>query len=284
MKLIKIRQTLEMIKFSHSIFALPFALSSLFLASNGHPSVKIILLVILAMVFARSSAMGFNRWLDADLDAKNPRTATRHIPAGILDKKFVIFFVMANSLLFVTVTYFINHLTFVLSPLALFIIFLYSTTKRWTHFTQIFLGLSLGIAPPAAWIAFTGTVSIVPLLMGLAVLCWVSGFDLIYAIQDYEFDKQNNVKSMVALLGIPKSLYTARFLHFLALVFFGIMGFLGALEVSYFITLGLMGCLLIIEHRLVTPRDLSKINAAFFNVNGMIGILYFLGCLVDLYF
>ncbi|EKD42254.1 MAG: hypothetical protein ACD_73C00243G0002 [uncultured bacterium] len=279
----KIKHTLEMIKFSHSIFALPFALASLFWATRGHPKPQIVVLVILAMVFARSAAMAFNRLVDKDLDAINPRTKERHLPANILSMRFVIFFTLISVAAFFIVCYFINDLSFKLSPLALGIIFFYSLTKRFTHLTQIALGLALGISPIAAWIAATGSFNAIPLLLGLAVLCWVAGFDIIYAIQDYDFDRQKKVGSLVVALGITKALYLARFLHILTIVLLVVAGVFYSAGFIYYITLLLVGLLFIYEHKLVTPQNLTKINAAFFMVNGFIGIIFFIGILLDLY-
>lgn len=288
----KIQHIFELVKFSHSIFALPFALSSLLLATHGRPSWKLVGFIILAMVFARNTAMAFNRLVDAKLDAKNPRTTSRHLPKKILSHQFVLIFIIINAILFIGTTYFFNQLTFALSPLVLLMICFYSLTKRWTHYTHIFLGITLGISPIAAWIAATGSLDLVPLLLGGAVLFWVAGFDLIYATQDYEHDKNNQIKSMVVLLGIPRALVLSRLFHCLSLIFLVSIGLtpqrgpfgVGPIGLIYFGTLTFIALAFIYEHSLVKPNDLSKVNAAFFNVNGVIGLVYFLGVLGEMRF
>ena len=271
-----------MIKFSHSIFALPFALSSLFLASLGFPGWKFLGLTILCMVFARNTAMSFNRLVDSKMDAQNPRTATRHIPQGLISKKFAITFIVLNAAAFIFTSFFFNLLTFYLSPLALFIICFYSLTKKWFHSTQIFLGIALGVSPLAVWVAVTGGLAPTPFLLALGVLFWVAGFDLIYATQDYDFDKKNNVKSLVAKWGISKSLFVAKLFHILSLIFFSGLFFTENFGMIYAFTLFLIAASLVYEHSLVKPDDLSKVNVAFFTMNGFVGILFFAGVVADL--
>ncbi len=279
----KIKHVLELVKFSHSVFALPFALASALLANFGYPPIKTVLLIIMAMVTARNTAMAFNRLIDADIDAKNPRTASRHIPSGLLSKQFVILFILANILLFILSSYWLNRMSFLLSPIALIIICFYSITKRFTDLTQIFLGLALGIAPIAAAIAVTGQIKAFACLMGSGVLFWVAGFDILYSTQDVEFDKKSKLKSLVVRLGVPRALQAARFFHLIAFLFFAFTGFYLGLSWIYFSTVILMGAALFYEHTLVSQDDLSKINAAFFNVNGFIGILYLAGTLLEIY-
>lgn len=277
-----------MIKFSHSIFALPFALSALLLAVKGFPSATLTILIILAMIFARNTAMAFNRLVDADIDAKNPRTSNRQLPRKILSSRFVSLFIVINAIFFITTTYFLNTLAFALAPLVLIILCFYSYTKRFTHYTQIFLGLSLGIAPVGAWIAATGKIELEPLILGLGVFFWVAGFDLIYATQDSEFDKKEGLKSMVVKLGISRSLWLARYFHGMSVILFFALGWLSHLGSLYQIAIGIIGVLMIYEHQLVTPKKLSHINAAFFTVNGIISFLFFIGVLgqtiADFYF
>ncbi|MBI4410980.1 MAG: UbiA family prenyltransferase [Deltaproteobacteria bacterium] len=277
---IKLIYTLEMIRFSHSIFALPFALAALVFAADGLPPLKTVGLIILAMITARNTAMAFNRFADAKIDAKNPRTANRHIPRGSLSRGFVLGFAIINGALFIWIAGLFNPLAFKLSPVALAIIYFYSYTKRFTHFTQLFLGLSLAIAPIGAWIALRGTVELFPILLGLAVMFWVAGFDIFYATQDYHFDKSEGLKSLVVRLGIANALITAKFFHILSMTFFLTIGIVYHLNLFYLTTVMLMGTFLAFEHHLVRPNDLSKVNTAFFTLNGMVGILYLAGTIV----
>ena len=214
---------LRLIRFSHTIFALPFALAALVVSANGRPSLKIVLLVLGCMITARTAAMLFNRFVDWEIDQRNPRTRSRHLLAT---KNVIFICLIFSSALFVFFAANINRLTFVLSPIALGIIFFYSVTKHFTDATHFFLGLALGIAPVAAWIAQTGRVELPPLVLALGVVCWVSGFDLIYATQDYDFDRQEGLHSLVVRLGVGASLRLAQLLHFLmllTLIAFGIM-------------------------------------------------------------
>lgn len=280
----KIILILGMIKFSHSIFALPFALISLFVATNGHPSVRSLLLIVFCMVTARSAAMTFNRIVDAKMDALNPRTQTRAIPSGQLSLKFCVYFCLTNCLLFLMAAYSINPLTFALSPLALVIVLGYSLTKRFTHLTQLFLGLALGIAPIATWIAATGKLSLFPILLGIGVLFWVAGFDLIYSCQDYDFDRTHNLKNLATKLGIRNSLHLSKAFHILAVLFFSVAGFSIELGAWYFVGVILVSAFLVYEHSLVSDTDLSKIDMAFFTLNGYVAVSFFLATLIDIYF
>lgn len=280
----KIWYTFELVKFSHSLFALPFALASLLFATHGHPSLRLIGLVILAMVTARNAAMAFNRLVDADIDAKNPRTVSRHLPQQLLSRKYVLIFITINSILFICISSLFNSLSLILSPIALLIVFTYSLTKRVTHATQIFLGFSLGIAPIAAWIAVTGHLAFPPMLMGLGVLFWVAGFDILYATQDYEFDKKAGLKSLVVALGINKAFITARIFHALSVISLSTFGVVFEANWIYQTTVALIAFLLVIEHGLIGPKNLSRINAAFFTMNGLIGIVYLLGSALSLVF
>lgn len=280
----KIKHIFELVKFSHSIFALPFALSALFYAEHGFPTLKKLFLIVICMVTARNTAMAFNRLVDAKSDAENPRTAIRHIPQGLLSKNTVTLFIIVNALIFMFTASFFNQLTLFLAPVALLIICGYSYTKRFTHGAQIFLGLSLGIAPASVWIAVTGTLTFFPILMGLGVLFWVAGFDILYATQDYEFDKSKNLKSLVVLCGIPRALILSRIFHLLSILFFTLTGLYGSLSSIYFTAVFLIACGLFYEHSLVKKDDLSRINIAFFTINGLIGMIYFIGSLLDIFF
>ena len=279
----KIKHCFEMVKFSHSVFALPFALASLLFASQGFPPLRTFILIVLAMVFARNTAMAFNRLIDANLDAQNPRTAVRHIPKGLLSKEFVLIFIVINALLFIATASFFNPLTLWLSPVALFILCFYSLTKRWTHFTQLFLGLSLGIAPIGAWIAVKGTLEAFPLILGVAVMFWVAGFDLIYATQDYDFDREKGLKSLVVRLGIHRALWLSRLLHLLTVILLAALGIIYHLGLPYVATVLVITVFLAYEQSLVRANDLSRVNAAFFNINGIIGIIFLAGMILELF-
>lgn len=273
----KIKQTLQLIRFSHTLFALPFALASMLIASNGLPELKTFLLIVACMVFARTSAMAFNRYIDADIDAQNPRTASRHIPARILSRSYVLGLASVSGAIFICLTYFLNHLAFVLSPVALAIIWFYSITKRWTHWTQLFLGFALGISPIAAWIAVTGDIALPPLLLGVAVAFWVAGFDIFYATQDHEFDKAVGLRSLVVKFGIHGALRCARVFHLITVVcLFGLAFFIPNYG-FYVLGCAIVVILLAYEHSLVKPDDLSRVDQAFFMMNGWIGIIYFAG-------
>ncbi len=279
----KLKLTLGMIKFQHSIFALPFALAMVFYATAGRPPIKSLVLIVLCMITARNAAMSFNRIVDRRFDAENPRTQNREIPSGKLSLKFSVGFCILNSLLFIILSLFFNSLTFILSPFALIIILGYSLTKRFTHLTQFFLGLSLGIAPLAAWIALTGGLTLFPVCIGMSVLCWVAGFDFIYSTLDYEYDKSKNLKNIVVKLGIANALRLSRLLHLLAIGTFVLAGFIATLPLLYFIGIALMTGLLIYEHTLVKPNDLSRVNAAFFTLNGYVSLIFFFTALAVVY-
>jgi len=270
-----LRVTLEMIKWEHSIFVLPFALCGAMLAAGGLPSAHALTWIIVAMVSARSSAMAFNRLADASLDAANPRTRTRALPTGTLSPTFVATFVIASCAVFILAASQLNRLSFALSPVALAVLLLYSYTKRFTRWSHLVLGFAMGIAPSAAWIAVRGSLDPRILLLTAAVTFWGGGFDVLYACQDYEFDRQSGLHSIPRYFGIPKSLWIARGFHLLMLV----------LLVSLIVVFGLgkvavagvtaVALLLAYEHSLVSPTDLSKLNAAFFTMNGVISVVFF---------
>jgi 4-hydroxybenzoate polyprenyltransferase len=271
-----------MIKWEHSIFALPFALCGAMLAAGGFPSLHQLLWIIVAMVAARSAAMAFNRWADAAIDAANPRTNTRALPAGHLSPAFVVTFVLVSSAVFVLAASRLNRLALLLSPVALLVLLLYSYTKRVTRWSHLVLGFALGIAPAAAWIAVRGTLDSRILLLTAAVTFWVAGFDVLYACQDYDFDRQAGLHSIPRYLGIHGALWVARGFHLL------MVGFLVALLVVF--GLGMLAAggvalvilLLLYEHSLVKANDLSKLNAAFFTMNGVISVLFFVFVAADL--
>ena len=271
-----------MIKWEHSIFALPFALCGAMLAAGGLPTVHQITWIVIAMVSARSAAMAFNRVADAAIDAANPRTRTRALPAGTLSASFVTTFVVASCAIFVLAASQLNRLALSLSPIALGVVLLYSYTKRFTRWSHLVLGFALGIAPAAAWIAVRGSLDSRILLLTAAVTFWVGGFDVLYACQDYEFDREANLHSVPRYFGIRGALAVARLFHLLMLLL------LIALVLSFGLgKLALAGVLavavlLAYEHSLVSPGDLSKLNAAFFTMNGVISVVFFAFMAADL--
>jgi 4-hydroxybenzoate polyprenyltransferase len=270
-----LRVTLEMIKWEHSIFALPFALCGAFLAAGGVPSWPHLVWIIVAMVAARSAAMAFNRLADASIDAANPRTQTRAIPAGTLSKEFVAAFVVISCAMFVLAAWQLNRLTLLLSPIALAVVLLYSYTKRLTRWSHLVLGFSLGIAPAAAWIAIRGSLDAHILLLTAAVMFWVAGFDVLYACQDCEFDREAGLHSIPRHWGISRALWVARIFHIAMLVL--LITLLTAFGLGKVADIGVaaVAALLIYEHSLVSSTDLSKLNAAFFTMNGVISVVFF---------
>ena len=277
-----LRVTLEMIKWEHSIFALPFALCGAMLAADGLPTAHQLLWIVVAMVAARSAAMAFNRWADATIDAANPRTSTRALPAGHLSPAFVVTFVLVSSAVFVLAASQLNRLALLLSPVALAVLLLYSYTKRFTRWSHLALGFALGIAPSAAWIAVRGSLDPRILLLTAAVTFWVGGFDVLYACQDCEFDRQAGLHSLPRYLGIGGALWVARIFHLI------MIGFLVGLVMLFGLgKLAIAGVLIVVllllyEHSLVKPHDLSKLNAAFFTMNGVISVLFFIFVAADL--
>lgn len=265
---------------------MPFALIGFvlgYLKSENQNYLTLLILVILCMVFARSAAMAFNRWLDRDIDAKNPRTVIREIPAGIISSKNALAFVLINVVLFITTTYFINLLCFLLSPVALLVILGYSYTKRFTALCHIVLGIGLGLAPVGSYLAVTGHFDWIPVFLGFSVLCWVAGFDIIYALQDQDFDKKNQLHSIPESFGTQKALYISKGLHLLsASILLGVIylifetypqvGWMSLLAWTVF------SSLLLYQHSLVKPNDLSRINLAFFTTNGIASVIF--GCLL----
>ena len=268
---------LYLIRFSHTVFALPFALGALIVAANGRPSFRTLLLVVTCMVFARTAAMLFNRLVDWSLDQRNPRTASRHL---LVPKLGAIILLTLSSAGFTVAAAAINRLTFMLAPIALALIFFYSFTKRFTSATHFFLGLALAVAPVGAWIAQTGGIDLAPLVLGLGVICWVAGFDLIYATQDYDFDRREGIRSLVVKLGIARSLRLAQFLHlamFAALIVFGITAQLGLI---YYGGMPLVAAALFYEHK-TEKLDLAGINRAFFQSNAFVSAVFLVAVCVD---
>ncbi|HEV8253470.1 MAG TPA: UbiA-like polyprenyltransferase [Vicinamibacteria bacterium] len=265
----------RMVRLSHSVFALPFALASMTLAARGGVRWQQVLWIVVAMVAARSAAMGFNRLADHELDARNPRTAGRELPRGALTRGEVWAFVGLSAGLLVLAAAMLNPLCLALSPLALAIVFAYSYTKRFTSLSHVVLGLALGIAPVGAWLAVRGELALTPVVLALAVLAWVAGFDVIYACQDAEFDRREGLHSLPARLGIGRALHLARALHVMAVALLALIYRLAPLHPIYLAGVALVALLLVYEHRLVRPDDLSRVDAAFFTVNGWISAGYF---------
>jgi 4-hydroxybenzoate polyprenyltransferase len=276
----------KLVKFEHTIFALPFALTGFFFAMQQESStlsIKLLILVLLCMVFARNAAMGFNRYLDREFDKLNPRTAFREIPAGVLKPKSVLFFVILNSLFFATTTWFINSLCFYLSPVALFVILFYSYTKRFTPLCHFVLSLGLAIAPMGAYLAVAGKFDWLPLMLSFVVFFWVSGFDIIYALQDEDFDKNLNLKSMPSILGKTKALLLAKVIHLSSAMFVLAVAILTPANWLHIIGAVVFIALLAYQHTLVKPNDLSKVNVAFFTTNGVASVIYGLFVIASLF-
>jgi 4-hydroxybenzoate polyprenyltransferase len=269
---------LRLIRFSHTIFALPFALGALLVAANGHPSLRTFLLVLGCMVLARTAAMLFNRLSDWSLDQKNPRTATRH---RLLRKQIVWMLWAMSTVAFLIASAAINRTTALLAPVALLIIFSYSLTKRFTSATHFLLGFALAAAPAGAWIAQTGRLDFPPLILGAGVVCWVAGFDLIYATQDVDFDRREGLRSLVVRLGVAQSLRLAQWLHFLMLLALVAFGFVAKLGTVYYAAMPLVAAALFYEHRGAAKLDLAGINRAFFQSNAFVSAIFIAAVAVD---
>jgi 4-hydroxybenzoate polyprenyltransferase len=277
-----LRVTLEMIKWEHSIFALPFALCGAMLAASGLPTPHQLFWILIAMFSARSAAMAFNRLADATIDAANPRTRMRALPAGHLSPAFVATFVVVSCAVFVLASSQLNRLTFALSPVALAVLMLYSYTKRFTRLSHLVLGFALGIAPAAAWIAVRGSLDPRILLLTAAVTFWVAGFDVLYACQDLDFDRGAGLHSIPRHVGIPAALWIARAFHLAMLAL--LLALLPAFALGKFALAGIIAVLLLLlyEHSLVNAHDLSRLNAAFFTMNGVISVVFALFVAADL--
>ncbi|TDH27392.1 4-hydroxybenzoate octaprenyltransferase [Segetibacter sp. 3557_3] len=314
-----IRHYFSLVKFSHTIFALPFALIGFFLACvktglieftgvvgpkpGWHTTVfppelldqyknlpgtatEIAIrfaLVLLCMITARSAAMAFNRWLDKNFDAKNPRTAIREIPAGIVSANSALIFVVVNAIIFIASTWFINPICFYLSPVALFVILFYSYTKRFTPLCHLVLGLGLSLAPIGAYLAVTGRFDLLPVLFSFTVLCWVSGFDIIYALQDVEFDRENNLYSIPAVLGKKNALHVSELLHLFSAALVIAAGLIGSFGMLYWFGAAIFSGMLIYQHAIVKPDDLRRVNLAFMTANGIASIVFACFVLADLF-
>jgi 4-hydroxybenzoate polyprenyltransferase len=282
----KIADYFSLVKINHTIFALPFAMIGFFLAVKTHGEnidFRLFLLVLLCVFFARNAAMGFNRYADREFDKKNPRTALREIPRAIIHPRAALIFVIANALLFMLSSYFLNILCFILSPVALLVVLGYSLTKRFTNLSHFFLGLGLSLAPIGAYLAVTARFDLLPLIYSFTVIFWVAGFDILYALQDISFDKSENLKSIPVLLGKSNALILSAFLHGLAVmlvIFGGITGHFGYL---YWIGATIFAVLLCYEHIIVKPSDISRINLAFVTVNGMASVLFACFVIADLF-
>jgi 4-hydroxybenzoate polyprenyltransferase len=268
----KLAIILEMIKIQHTVFALPFAFMGALLAAGGLPTAGQAFFILLAMVGARSAAMAFNRLVDADLDARNPRTASRALPRGLLSRSFTLGFVCAGSLLFFYAASRLNPLALALSPPALAVVLGYSYTKRFTWASHLVLGAALGLAPVGGWIAVRGDLAVAPLVLGAAVLFWVAGFDVLYALQDEDFDRQSGLHSLPVRLGRSGALALARRLHVAAGLGFVLTGWLAGLGWLYYLAALAAGLLLWWEHHLLSPHDLTRLNQAFFTLNGMVSL------------
>jgi len=312
----KVRSYLSLIKFSHTIFAMPFALigffiaiapawglyfggddyESFYFAPSGMSDESLdnypadvqgllirFLLVILCMVFARSAAMAFNRYLDRDIDAKNPRTAIREIPKGIISAKNALTFTILSCVLFIVTCYFINDICFYLSPVALFVVLGYSYTKRFTPLCHLILGLGLSLAPIGAYLAVTGEFHFLPILFSITVIFWVSGFDIIYALQDEEFDKSHKLYSIPSWLGKAKALRVSELLHVISAAAVIAAGFVGGFGWLYWIGVAIFVGMLIYQHSIVKPNDLSRVNIAFMTANGIASVVFAIFVIADLF-
>ena len=274
--------TLEMIKWEHSVFALPFALCGAMLAAGGVPAAAKLGWILLCMVSARSAAMAFNRLADARIDAANPRTANRAIPAGILSQKFVLLFVVVSCAVFVFASAELNRLTLYLSPVALAIVLVYSFTKRFTRWSHLLLGFSLGVAPAAAWIAVRGTLDPRILILTAAVTFWVGGFDVLYACQDIDFDRKYGLNSLPQAYGLRPALWLSRIFHLLMLALLILLVVIFGLGKIAILGVVAVALLLAYEHSLVSSSNLSKLNAAFFTMNGVISVVFFIFVAADI--
>ncbi len=277
-----VKKLLDMIKFPHTVFALPFALTSAVIAAEGIPDAKTLFWILVAMAGARSGAMAFNRWADAEIDAANPRTKDRHIPKGEIKKQHALAFCIISYAVFVVAAYNLNPLCFYLSPVAIAITAGYSYTKRFTWASHLILGLSLSMAPIGAWIAVKGDIEAPALLLGAAVLFWVAGFDVLYALQDIEFDRRYGLYSIPRFLGVRWSIQVARLFHILTVVLLiAVRESCGHLDGPFTAGVVAAACILFYEHQLVSPDDLSRLDVAFFNMNGYLSLTVFAFTLLD---
>ena len=279
----KIAIFLEMIKFSHTIFALPFALAGALLAAGGLPTVAQLFWIVMAMVGARTAAMALNRLIDAEIDARNPRTAGRAIPAGLISKGVTIAFIAGSLLLLLVSAAQLNQLCLLLSPLAIFFLVLYSYCKRFTSLAHVVLGICLAVAPIGAWVAIRGTLDASAFILGAAVLFWVAGFDILYALQDLDFDRKAGLHSIPVLLGVDGSLWTARMFHLVMIAL--LLGLFATMKLGAYFMIGIVvtSGMLLYEHWLLRDGDLQKLDAAFFNMNGYISIVILLSTAAEVF-
>ena len=278
----KVKALLESIKFEHTIFALPFALASILLLVNKIPSFSKIALIVLALILARTAGMAFNRWIDFEIDKKNPRTQNWAHIRGEIPLEWLKILAILSSAAFILVSYLINKLAFVLSPIVIFFLWFYPYAKRITYIPHLILGIVYFLIPIAVDVAINEKISLTAIVLGLAMATWVMGFDILYALQDYEFDKTHGVKSLPVKLGKERAIKVARLLHLLTFTFLVVLGFINNhLGVIYFIGLLLLGTFLVYEHSLIKPNDLSKLNKAFFTVNGWVSVVFFFIVLLD---
>ncbi|MBV9866618.1 MAG: UbiA family prenyltransferase [Abitibacteriaceae bacterium] len=279
-----LRDYLELVKFSHTLFALPFALASMLIAAHGLPAMRIVLWILVAMVTARTTAMGFNRIIDRNIDAANPRTAGREIPAGKVSVGQASALVISSAMVFVVAAYELNPLACALALPTLIVLCFYSFCKRFTSLSHFVLGFCLGIAPIGAWIAVRSRLEWPPVVLGAAVMFWVAGFDIIYATMDEEFDQKMGLHSMVRRWGVPAALTLARVFHAIFIVLLLAFGHIAALGNIFMGAVALIALFLIYEHAIVNPHDLRRVNAAFFTVNGAISVFFLLAVVADVFF
>lgn len=278
----RIKILLDMIKFEHTVFALPFAYLGAFLAAQGLPPLRESLLILLGMVGGRTAAMGFNRIVDLPFDAKNPRTKDRPLVTGAVKDKEAWAMVIISGAIFFLAAYLLNPLAFKLSPWVFFVLLAYSYTKRFTPLCHIFLGFAIGIAPTAGWIAVKGSVSTVPILISIGVLFWVAGFDILYACLDTEFDKREGLHSIPSAIGVRRAFFVSAAFHAVAFFTFLLVGIMAHLGLAYYIGLVGVSALFILQRRVVSPEDLSRMNLAFFTLNGLVSLILFCFTAIDL--
>jgi len=286
-KFSKVTNYFSFVKISHTVFSLPFALIGFSLAvkyGGGKVSLRLLLLVLLSVLFARNAAMGFNRYADREFDRKNPRTALREIPADVIKPISALLFVFINALFFMATAYFLNFLCFFLSPVALMVVLGYSFTKRFTHFSHMVLGLGLALAPIGAYLAVAARFDILPLVFSCIVIFWVAGFDVLYALQDIDFDKSEHLLSLPVVLGKRNALLLSALFHLIAISFVVIAGIFGKFHTLYWIGAVLFSILLIYEHLIVKPGNFSRVNLAFATMNGMASVIYAGFVIADLFF
>ena len=282
----KIKDYFSLVKINHTVFSLPFAMIGFFLALHAGPynlNFRLLLLVLLCVLFARNAAMGFNRYVDREFDKKNPRTALREIPSNVISPGSALLFVIINAILFMVASYLINFLCFVLSPVALVVILGYSLTKRFTWLSHVVLGTGLALAPIGAYLAVTARFDILPLIYSFVVIFWVSGFDILYALQDMEFDRNESLKSLPAKLGQRNALAVSLLFHAIAIALVIAGGFIGNFHLLYWIGAATFSCLLVYEHLIVKPTDISRVNLAFATMNGMASVIFACFVIADLF-